>query len=187
MRVIYPENSDSVLDPKQDYPPQLLPKLSPLRRFEIQGEDILIFLWRIFRVLNGAVRPFAEPLRMPASIGMVGRALKSDVERNLNSMLFGFGNQMVEVVQRPQLRMDRGVSAFFRSDCPRAAYVLGLSGNGIVFALARRVADRMDGWKVENVEAHGSYVRQPRLAIPQGSVPVLLSRARSRKKFVPRK
>ena len=47
---------------------------------------------------------------------MIGRRLKRDVQRDLQTVLPGDGHQMLEVIDRAELRMDRGVAALTPSD-----------------------------------------------------------------------
>jgi hypothetical protein len=56
---------------------------------------------------------------------VVGRALESDVEGHLDSVLTGGSEQVVKVVERAELGVDRLVPALFRADCPRAAGLVG--------------------------------------------------------------
>src|SRR5260370_4294482 len=95
-----------------------LPRLVVL---EIEWVDVLIFLRRILRILDGAVRPLTKPLRVRAYIRVVGGTLERDIERELDSVRFGSGQKPVKIIQRAQLRMDAGMAAFFRSDGPGAS------------------------------------------------------------------
>src|SRR5436853_1975948 len=120
--IIDPKNAHAARDPEQEDPLQLVPQGPPLGSLEIERIDILIFLGRVFSVLNGAIRALAEPLRMFPGIRVIGRALERDIECDLESLLLGFGDQSLEVFDGAQLRMNRSVAAFLGSNCPRAAH-----------------------------------------------------------------
>src|SRR6266404_1790778 len=98
MRIIDPEYPDTLADPEVKDALQLLPELPPLACFEIERIDVLILLGRILGILNAAVRPPAKPLRMLAGVGMIGAALKCDIERYLEAVFFGFVQESPEVL-----------------------------------------------------------------------------------------
>src|SRR4051812_47778946 len=106
MRIIDAENRDALLNPKVHDAARLLPQFTPRARFEIERIDVLIFLGRILRVLNRAVRPALEPLRVLANIRVVGGTLECDIEGNLELELSRLCDQPPEIVQRAQLGMD---------------------------------------------------------------------------------
>ena len=81
------------------------------------------------------------------------------------------GDQAAEVVERAELRQDRGVAAFVGADRPRAADVVGLGDERVVAALALDPADRVDRREVQDVEAEPGDVRQARLDVLEGAVP----------------
>ncbi len=58
-------------------------------RLEVERIDVLVLLGRVLGVLDGAVGPLAEPLGMLAHVGVVGRALERDVQRDLEPELAG--------------------------------------------------------------------------------------------------
>src|SRR5262249_29303006 len=72
MRVVDSKDSHALVDPIQDYALELLPERLPVLGLEIERVDILIFLGRVLGVLDGAVRPRAEPAWMLFNIGMIG-------------------------------------------------------------------------------------------------------------------
>src|SRR6266567_6107781 len=157
----------------------------PFRIFEIERIDIFILFRRILGVLNGAVRALPKPLPMLLDIRVVGRALEGHIQCDLESVSFGFGNEVSETLQRPQLCMYRSMSAFLRSDGPRAADIIRLSRGGVVFPLSRCAPDGMNWRKIDDIETHRCNVGEPRLAVPQSSVPSGFESTRSRKYFVP--
>ena len=109
---------------------------SPVFGLEIQRIDVLILFRRIFRVLDRPVRAFAKPLRMFRDIGMIRRALKSDVQGDFDVKFFGFRDEALEIRQRSQLGVNGLVAAFFGADGPGAADVVGAGREHIIFPLA---------------------------------------------------
>ncbi|MCF0088992.1 hypothetical protein B0E37_04074 [Streptomyces sp. MH192] len=85
---------------------------------------------------------------------MVRRALQGEIERDLQTQLPGPGDEGVEVLQRPQRRMDRVVPALRGADGPGHAHVLRARRQGVVGALAEGGADGVDGRQVDDVETH---------------------------------
>src|SRR5678816_3377557 len=79
MWVIHPEDPDPLLNPVYEDAFQFIPQFPPLVRLEVQRKDVLILFRRVLRVLHGSVRPDAKPLTMLLHVGMIRRALKSDV------------------------------------------------------------------------------------------------------------
>ena len=55
MWVVDPEDGDPPPDPEEEHAPELLPEGLPLRSLEIEGDDILVLLRRVFGVLHGTV------------------------------------------------------------------------------------------------------------------------------------
>src|SRR5882724_10624056 len=132
----------------------------PFRAFKIEWKNILIFFWRIFRILYRAVRASPKPLSMFLGIGVVHSALKGNINRHFEPVPFGFGDEMPEIFQRSQLWMDRFVTAFFGTDGPGAADIVRLRGDRIVFSFSERAADRMDRRKIDDIESHGRNIRK---------------------------
>jgi hypothetical protein len=121
---------------------------------EVQRVDVLVLLGRVLGVLDRAVRPVVEPLRVLGDPGVVGRALQRVVERHLEPDGVGLGDEPVEVVDGAELRVHRRVATLVGTDGPWAAGVVGVGGEGVVATLAKRLADGMDGRQVDDVEAH---------------------------------
>jgi hypothetical protein len=70
-------------------------------------------------------------------------------------------HEQVEVVERAQVGVDRVVAPVRRADGVRAAGVALLRVEGVVLALARGRADRVDRGEVDDVEAHRRDPTQP--------------------------
>ena len=62
------------------------------------------------------------------------------------------------------------MAAFSRAYGPRASYVVGLGGGGVVFAFAVGVANGVDRRHIENVEAHGGNFGDADGYVAQGAV-----------------
>src|SRR5262249_40224379 len=144
VRVVDAEDADPLLDPKQENAFQLFPKRSPIFALEFKRVDVLIFLGRVFSVLNRAVRAMAEPLRVLFHIRMVGGALKGDIEGDFDLALTGGGHQGAKIVQSAQVWMDCLVAPFDCADRPWAADVVRLTALAVVFPFAERPADWVD-------------------------------------------
>src|SRR5579863_4667968 len=168
--IIDAEQAHTVLDPEQRDTLQFVPQLPPVGRLKVERENVLIFFRRIFRILDGAVRTLTKPFRMLPYIGVIGRALESQVKRDLDSVRLRVRDQPMEIFERSQLGVDTGMPAVFRADRPWTADVVRPRDDFIVPALARRASDGMNRRKIQNVETHRGDVREPSLAIPQCAV-----------------
>ena len=92
------------------------------------GVDVLVLLRRVLRVLDRAVRPVAEPLGMLADVRVIRRALEGDVQRDLQPLAPGHLDEVVEVLQRAEFRVDRLVPPLRAADRPGAP---GSPGPGV--------------------------------------------------------
>ncbi len=84
---------------------------------------------------------------------VVRRALDREVERDLEPVLLGGRDEPVEVLQRPQLGMDRVVPSLGPADRPRAPGIALRRDERVVAALPVRRPDRVDRRQVDDVEA----------------------------------
>src|SRR5262249_40870834 len=137
------------------------------------------------RVAQRPIRPPAEPTGMLLEPGMVGRALDREVEGDLETVLGGRALQPAEVLDRPERRMDGIVPALGRPDRIRTAEVARLRPQAVVTAFAITGADRVNGRKVENVEAHVPDRRQQSDYVVEAAVMVWIISRRARKQLVP--
>ena len=167
MGIVDPKDSYSLLNPEIEDALQFLPHLPPLRRFEVEGINVLILFRWILCVLYGAVGPFAEPLFVLFYVRMVWGYLESDVERHLHAQSRCSVYKAPEVIQSSQLGVDGFMAAVDCADRPGAPYILWLGRRRIVFAFAKLRSDWMNRGQVNNVKSHSSYVIEPRLAIGQ--------------------
>src|SRR2546421_665745 len=81
-----------------------------------------------------------------------GGALDCEVERELDPELTCPLDEALEVLERAQVRMDRGVPALRPADRPRAARIARPGLERVVLALPVRAADRVDRGEVDDVE-----------------------------------
>ena len=123
VRVVDAEDPHAVRDPVEDDVAERRPEPLPVLAVEVDVVDVLVALRRVLRVLQRPVGPAVEPLRVLLQPRVVGRALDREVERDLEPELARRGDEAVEVLDRPELRVDRGVAAVLVADRPRAARV----------------------------------------------------------------
>ena len=185
VRIVDPENAHPLADPEIDDALEFAPQPLPVFALEIEGIDILVFLGRIFGVLDAAVRTMPEPLRMLAHVRMVRRTLESDVQGDRDSLFARRAHQPAEILAASQPGMDFAVSAVGRADGPETAGIAGSGVETIVAPLAESLADRMDRRQIEHVEAHRRDTGQPLDDGGQGSVLAVSCSAGTGKQFVP--
>ena len=144
VRVVDAVGADAVPAPVQQDVAQSLPEPLPVLGVEVDVVDVLVALGRVLRVLERAVRPPVEPLRMLREPRVVRRALDREVERDLEPMLLGGRDEPIEVLQRPQLGVDRVVPSLRPADRPRAPRI-ALRGDECVVATLPVRLSRSDG------------------------------------------
>ena len=171
VRVVHPECPHPLLDPEQHHVEPLLPEVLPILRFPVHVHDVLVLLRRVLGVLYGAVGAEFEPFGMLFYVRVVRGTLNREVQRHLHPVLLARLQEMPEVLQRTELRVDGFVAALFAPDGVGTAGVVGGGGEGVVFALAVLFADRMNGEQVDHIEPHPRYLGQPLLRLPEGRVP----------------
>ncbi|KAI3480411.1 hypothetical protein L1887_57425 [Cichorium endivia] len=186
VRVVDAELGDALVDPALHHVAQGQPQ----RRHRIGGvevdvDDVLVLLRRVFRIADAAVRAPGEPARMFLQPGVVLRALDGEVEGDLQAMLGGGGHQAAEVLAATQLRVDRVVAAVRAADGVGAAGIVRPGLQGIVAALAELAADGVDRREIEDVEAHVADHRQACVNIVEGAVAAGIVGDRARKQLVP--
>src|SRR5580765_1208412 len=124
--IVDAEDPHAALDPEPYDIEQRQPQPFAIVALEIERVDVLILLRRVFRGFDRSVGTMAEPGRMLANPGMVGRSL--------------------------QRRVDRGMPAGVRADCPRTAGSAGAGNQRIVGSFAKARADWVDRRQVEDIE-----------------------------------
>src|SRR5439155_11788135 len=125
VRVVHPEDADALPDPVADDVSEREPELRPVGRLEVERVDVLVLLRRVLGVLDRAVRALAEPGRVLADEGVIGRGLERDVEGNGDPPALGRRDERPEVLERAEIRMDRRVAALGTTDRPRHPWVPG--------------------------------------------------------------
>ncbi len=96
---------------------------------------------------------------------MIGRALDGEVQGNFQVDGARGQDEPIEIVDRPDRRLDGGVSAMFVANRPGAAGIVGRGVEGVVRAFPVRAADRMDGGEVHHIETHLADIRQAALGV----------------------
>ncbi len=118
MRVVHPEGPHALVDPEAHDAQQRVPERLPGRGREVDRVDVLVLLGRVLRVLDGAVGPLVEPLRVLAHPRVIRRALDREVERDLDPQALRGLHEAAEVLERAELRVHRGVAALGRRRWP---------------------------------------------------------------------
>lgn len=77
------------------------------------------------------------------------------------------------------------VAAILAADSIRAARIIGARLQGIIAALAVRLADGMNRREIQHIEAHIAHIRQPLDHIAERAVAVLVIRRRAREQLIP--
>ena len=172
VRVVDAEDANAVLDPEQDDVAQRVPQRREGVAVEMDVDDVLVLLRRVLGVLDRAVRPPVEPLRMLLDPRMVGGALDGEVDGDLQAVVAGGLDQPGEIVEAAELGMDGVVAAVGRADRIGAARVVRAGGQRVVLALAEGAADRMDRRKIEDVEAEIAHIGQLGDHVVEGAVAV---------------
>src|SRR5262249_4356979 len=125
-----------------------------------------------------------EPLRMLAHPGMIRRGLNREVERDLEAPARRGLHEPVEVVERAEVGMHRGVAAVGGTDGPWAAGLARLRRERVVAALAVRPTDGVDRRQIDDVEAHRGRAVELGLRILERPVTPFAATA-ARKELVP--
>ena len=189
--VVDPEERHAVVDPDLDHPAHLGVGAVGVV-VEVQGIDVLVLLRRVLGIRDGPVRPHREPLGVLGDVGVVGGALEGDVEGDLEAVAPGGADEDVEVVEGAEVGVDRVVAAVGRADGVGAARVVGPGVQGVVAALARGRADRVDRGEVDDVEAHACDRLEPlrggaqRAGVPAAALLVVPGPLGPREDLVPR-
>ncbi len=176
-----------MLDPVEQHVAARGPEVRAVLRPEVDGIDVLILLRRILRVLERAVRPDEEPVRVLPEPRVVRGALERVVERDLDAELVGTRDEAVEVLHRAEPRIDRIVAAVLAPDRPRAPGIVGARHERVVLPLAIRDADRMNRREIHRIEPELGDARELLLGVGERSVPARDGRRRPRKELVPRR
>jgi hypothetical protein len=176
VRVVHAEDAHALPDPVVEHALEFGPEAAPVLALEVERVDVLVLLGRVLRVLHGAVGAPAEPVGVRLHVRVVGRALKGDVERDLQPVVGRAREQVPKVFFGAERRQDRLVPALGRADGPGAAHVVGAGLERVVRPLALHAADGMDRREIQHVEAHFGNGGQARLHVAEGAVHAGLGR-----------
>ncbi len=185
VRVVHAEDFHALVHPEEHHVNELAPQVLPVRAVKVQRVDVLVFFGRILRVADTAVRPLIKPLRVLPHIRMIRGAVDGEVERDFQAAFFGLFQQPDEIVQGAQFWLDLAMPARGSADGPRAAHIVGMGGERVVFALSGSDADGMDGREINHIEAHRLCVIKARQAVAEGAVPVVAALGAPREKLIP--
>ena len=103
VRIVDPKDLDAVVNPVPDHAQHLVVEPGGIV-VEVERIDVLVFLRRILRVGDGAVRQFGEPLPVLAGPRMIRCALQRQVQGHLHAQIACRGDEVVEVVDGAQAR-----------------------------------------------------------------------------------
>ena len=160
VRVVDPDQRDAALDPDHHHAQHLAVDAVGVV-VEVQRVDVLVLLRRVLGVGDRPVGAGGEPLRVRGHPRVVGRAVQREVHRDLEAEALGPRDERVEVLEGPEVGVDRVVPAVGRPDRVRRARVARLGRERVVAALAVGLADRVQRQHVRDVEAHLGDRRQP--------------------------
>ena len=127
VRIVDAKDRDAHADPVDEDALQLLPHSLPVFAFKIEGIDVLIFLRRILRILNGPVRPLLEPVLMLLYVGMIGRCLERDIQRDGQIELGSLRDKALEILNRSQSLRISLCPPFAGADRPRTSKIARLA------------------------------------------------------------
>src|SRR5450631_1575873 len=159
MWVVDAKYAHALRDPEKHDALEFLPQAPPVVALEIEWINVLVLLRRVFGVLHAPVGAVPEPPRMGVHVRMIGSALESNIEGNVDARLACLPDEAFEILQGAQLLQDVLVPALGGTDGPRAPDVVIARSEGIVGALAVDPAYWMDGRQVQHVEAQLGHVR----------------------------
>ena len=159
MGVVHPEDPDAPRRPKVDDLLTCIPQrhagglgTGP----KVDRIDVLVLLGRVLGVGDRAVRTPVEPLGVVPDPRVVRRAVQRVVEGDFHPVTGRRPHQVVEIVERAELGVERGVPAFLGADGPGAPRVPRPGRERVVPPFAERVADGVNGRQVEDIEAQVS-------------------------------
>jgi len=168
VRVVDAKERDAVVDPDLDHPTHLGVGAGRVV-VEVQRIDVLVLLRGVLGEGDRAVGARGEPLRVLLDPRVVGRALQRDVQRHLEPEPARLGDEEVEVLEGPEVWVDRVMAPVGRADGVGAPGVLGARVKGVVGPLLGGLTDGVDRRQVDDVEAHAGDGGQPLGGGAQGS------------------
>src|SRR5690625_920252 len=104
VRVVDSKNSHALVEPEEHDVSQGVPERRESLAIEVDIDDILILLRRIFGILDGAIGPPVEPFWMLLYPGVIRRTLNGEIQRDLQPLLTRCRHQPGEILKATQLR-----------------------------------------------------------------------------------
>ena len=152
--IVDPENLHSLINPEQHYIAECVPQATGVFRRKVGIDDVLVFLRRILRIAHRAIGAPLEPFWVLFEPGVIRSALHSEVERDFHSKRTAGRDEIAEILQGAQFRMQGVMAAFSGADRIGAAGIVFGCGYGIISTLAIDPADRVDGREIDHVKSH---------------------------------
>src|SRR5690606_25027775 len=119
------ENCDAPFDPETQNVAECVPKVFLVVGPEVDRVDVLILLGWVLRVADRAIGAVGEPLGVFRNPWVVRRALNGEVEGHVDLVPFGFFYEVVEVLERAEVRVHGRMPAVATTDGPGAANIVG--------------------------------------------------------------
>src|ERR1019366_3341532 len=105
VRVVHPEDAHAVPDPESHHIAKRDPEAGRVAAVEVDRIDVLVLLGRILRVADRSVGAMPEPLWVFGHPRVIRAALQSVVERDLEARSLRGSNELVEIVDGPEIRV----------------------------------------------------------------------------------
>src|SRR5688572_22997746 len=93
-------------------------------------------------------------------VRMIRGTLKSHIKCDIDIIFFCFFDELTVFFQCTQFCMNRLMTSFVAADRPGRSWFPRFRGDAVVLSLAVYLSNRMDGWQVQHVEAHGCHTRK---------------------------
>ncbi len=183
--IVDAEDRDAFLDPEAHHIAQRKPQRRQRIAIEVDVDDVLIFLRRIFGKLDRAVRAPVEPLRMLLDPRMIRRALDGKVESDLEPVRARRRDQTCEIIEIAKLLVDCIVAAILGANRIGAAWIVRPCPQVVVAAFAVGFSDGVNRGEVEHVEALVSDIRKSRDHVVERAVAKRVARLRARHQLIP--
>nr|GFA32829.1 hypothetical protein [Tanacetum cinerariifolium] len=184
--VVDAENLHALLHPAEDHVTQFGPQArDSIRRIEVDVDDVLVFLRRVFRVADGAVGAPREPARMLFEPQVVLRALNGEIECDFQAVFGCSRDQLAEVFAGTELRVNGVMPAVCAADRVRASRIIRPGGQRVVRTFAVGPANRMNWREIQHVKAHVADHRQAAVNVFKSAVAFLVVGDRAREQLIP--
>src|SRR5207245_7050809 len=183
--IVHAKDARTALRPKKYDALCLGPQCAPVLAPKVERINVFVFFRRLLGVFDGTVRSFVKPFGMFLDVGMIGRAIECEIERDFHSAFSHLFLEPVEVRKCAERWLDRLVAARFTANCPRYARVTRFADDGVIASFAIRVTDRMNRRKINDIETHRLCVIDPRQTTAKRRATIATTFCRARKKFIP--